>query len=480
MKKNKGEDILLAYLKECDHPFTLADFFKATGVRKTKKSETEFGELIQCTDYFVLHKRKFHPRHCFLQDIPFRIEPTAFEIREGILVPGHRMLPFHPFGFIMDGVTFKWKNSKIKPRTKSFKMEELQVYFRLMDLQKVPIQNIEAILEEGADLEIQVCDMASFYKKNNFQEGDSIIVKPLNFREGTFFLKYDPLENFETHILEIEKVNRKFLSVLRKVIDTNLVLPNVEKQLLYTYFYLRDDVVSIPGSSLETLLDQNLEISFASLPNGRTIFHFSNQDFEDIDAYPHFKDYLENGDEELDFGTIDGILQYLENNNNIVVVRALLLDLITDKKRFNYTKIENYLFEGLNKPYMPMESRKLFKFLVHEEYKELKKVFNPAFAYLPITTARKRVLDELLMISKFLRSLDSRRVRLEDLPKNDMMHLMELDRALTEVLDELEVSQLEEKDNSKEIHQVLKMVERMSYELPAIFNLIDAKVRKKS
>jgi hypothetical protein len=30
------------------------------------------------------------------EDIPIRIMPTTYEIQEGILIPGHRMLPFHP------------------------------------------------------------------------------------------------------------------------------------------------------------------------------------------------------------------------------------------------------------------------------------------------------------------------------------------------------------------------------------------------
>lgn len=474
---NEKQEIIFDYLGVIDHPFTLTELFKTTGLKKTKKNESEISGLLQVNDYFVCEKKSYYPRNSFLENIPIRIQPTEFEIERGILIPGHRLIPFHPIGKPMDDIAFRYNGSLLETEKKHFKMAEIQLFFSLMDLEKMPIINIEEILEENALLEIRTWNMTAFYEDHAFEAGDTVIAIPMDFQSGLFSIRYDSWDNYRTHIFEIKKKDRKFVDALKKVLGKKLEFPNVEKQLLYTYFSMKDEAWDRPGTALGPLLSENPEIRFSVLPNGRKIFHFADQDVEELNAYPDLTDYLDtNEDDAFEVETIDGILEYLNNNNNSVVVRALLLDQITEHVRFSYKKVENYLFAGLEKPYLPPELERNFKELVKEEYRELKEAFNPAYAFLPITTARKKVLEAALLISGFLRSLDSLRVRLEDLPKNDMMHLMELDRTLTDVLYNLEVSQLEEKNNSAEGHRILKMIDRVGRELPMVFDMIRSRI----
>lgn len=479
---NNRDDIIFEYLEEMDQAFTLTDLFKATGVKKTKKNETEISELIQAADHIVLDKKTFYPKSTFLQDVPFRIQPTEFEIKKRILIPGHRMLPFHPPGMFMGEMVFQYNGSPVKTKRMTLKMEEIQFYFCLMDLQKFPIINIEDILQDDADLEIEVCDLKSFYKQNEFKVGDTIIAKPIDFQAGFFSLRYDSSDNYQRHIFEIQKRDRLFMDTLKEVMQKELVFPNIEKQLLYTYFYLRREETpwTVPGTALGPLLAEEPDVRFSPLPNGRIVFHFAHQTVDDLDVYPDLPDYLEEieaEEEEFEFDTIDGILKFLNNNNDRVVVRALLLDQITEQNGFSYQKIEDYLFDGLEKPYMPPELRAVFKLLVKQEYEDLEEAFDPAYAFLPVTTTRKKILEASLLISKFLRSLDAQEVPLEALPKNEMMHLMELDRSLAEVLLTIETSQLEGENNNSDIRRIQKMVERVIPELPRIFDVICAKIR---
>jgi len=259
-----------------------------------------------------------------------------------------------------------------------------------------------------------------------------------------------------------------------------LVFPNVEKQLLYTYFLLSRGADAapwtIPGSALLALLKARGEIKASSLADGRILFHFAHQNVEDLKVNPDLNDFanmaLEELDEEPEFDTIDGILKYLGNNNDIVVVRALLLDQITAQKKFSYKAVEDYLFDGAPKPFMPPELRAPFKELVHDEFYEITASFDPAYAFLPITTARKKVLEAMLLISGFLRSLDAQGVQPDQLPQDDMMNLMELDRNLAEFLSAIEAAQLEGENNSAEVRRVLKMIDVALSQLPNVFDLI--------
>jgi hypothetical protein len=478
MINEKLGDLVYDYLETIDKPFKVTELLKAIGLEKTKQSEQEIHDMIQVTDYFVKEKNTFYPKHLFLKDVPIRIQPTEFETEKGILIPGYRMLPFHPFARYVDESTYLDGKTMVKTKTMGFTMPEILIYFSMMDLEKYPISNIEDILEHGAKLKIKVWDLKNFYKKNKFQPGDTIIVKPVEIQEGIFSIEYDSYDNYQRHIFEIGRIDREFLKTLKQVMKKDLAFPNVEKQLLYTYYFQRDKGFTTAGSALGPLLSEDPDIVFSPLPNGRTIFHFADQEIEDLAAFPKYEDYWEEEDnEEIDFDNIEGILRYIGNNNDLVVVHALLLDQIANQRRYNYKKIEDYLFDGLDEPYMPEELREHFKALVKQEHKELKKAFNPAYAFLPVTTAREKVLDAALLISRFLRSLDGMQVRLEDLPKQEMLQLSELDGALNNVLEELETSQLGERNDSGEMHRILKMVDRVTADLPVVFDVIRAKIR---
>jgi len=168
MKRN-DEEVLFDYLEGTEQPFTLAEVFEATGLKQTAKNETEIGNMIHGCDYFVLWENTFYPKTLFLKNFLIRMHPNEFELKEGIFVPGHRLLPFHPPWAFMGDIAFQYNGSPVKTRTRKFKIETIMPYFALMDFQKVPILNIEDMLDENADLEIEVCDLKSFYKKNNFQ-----------------------------------------------------------------------------------------------------------------------------------------------------------------------------------------------------------------------------------------------------------------------------------------------------------------------
>jgi hypothetical protein len=481
MDSEATQNIIFDYLQDVTSPFTLNDLFTHTRITRTSKIEEEIQKLILSVDEFVADDSSFYPKISFLRDIPIRIMPTEFEIKKGILIPGHRLLPFYPGHLALDEISFSFANNKtpIKSKTIDMKMADLHVYFNLMDLQRIPIINIEDLLEDGADLKIQVFNLRPFYKTYDFKFGDTFIARSADFSEGVFTLDYDSYENYEAHIFRIEKLDKQFMSTLKKVIKQDLFFPNVEKQLLYTYFYLKRNKNyqwDVPCTPVGPLLGKTRDVTFSPLPNGRTIFHFVDQSVDDLAVYPDFEDLLEGEDEEFDLDTIEGILRFLNNTNGLTIVRALVFDMVTEGKRFNYTDIENYLFDGLEKPYMPKEFRKRFKPLVQEEYNKVKRQFDLKYAFLPITTARKQILEEALEISRFLRSLDEAMVALDELPKNEMMHLMELDRAFNEILMELDQSQINGKCDSSEIHRVLKIVGKVSSELPQLFDVIRIKL----
>lgn len=472
------EDLVLDYLVEAVAPFTVRDLIKATGMKQTPENQEDINFILTSLPDFVEEDGVFYPKESFLSSVPFRIKPSEFEIQEGILIPGHRFIPFQPFALAQKDLLYVFNGQPLKTREIKLKAKHMIIYFSLLDFERMPIKNIEDILDDDSDLFVDAIEMREFYKQTNFVFGDSIIATTNLDDPGVFALSYDSWENTELRQFEIEKFNRFFKKTLEDVLQMDIDYPNLEKQLLYTYYYLDRKQYSIPGNAIAPLIIQSQEFTLSSLPDGRKILHFSDESPEDLGVYPNFSDLpVEMNDhDQPDLDSVEGVLQYLGNNNSLTVVRALILDQLASERRYSYKFIENYLFKGLEKPFMPDDLCEEFKKMIRLEYKEIKKKYNPESAFLPLTTVRKKILDVELQISEFLRYLDAAMILPEELPQDDMMRLMELDKTLHEVLVNLEVSQLSGEINITEIKKTLKLLDRLIPELPGRLNRIKSQL----
>lgn len=468
MEIKERNEKLYQYLGSIDRPFTLEDLFNKTGIIKNRHNESDLQQVLLFFDEFVEKEKMFYPKNTFLENIPFRISPSVYEIKNGILIPGHRFLPFQPTGTPVDYVSLSDNGVAIKTKKICLKKQQIASYFSLMDWQKLPILNIDDLFEEGADIFIQVFNLAKFYKTNNFKPEDTVIIRSLDFNKGLFSIEYCSNKDFQNNFFEIQRVDRLFMDSLRQVLNQDICFPNVEKQLLYTYFSLQQQQWKQPGTALDLLLHNNKDIVFTPLPNGRIIFHFASQDPEDLMGYPDINILPDLDEEDFDFDTIEGILHFLNNNNNLTIVRALLYDVIVNEQKFNYTEIENYLFDSLPISNFPREIRQQLKKMITSEYKKIKKTFNRKYAFLPITTARKKILEQCLYISRFLRSLDEKSVTIHNLPKHEMMTITELDGVFEGLLEKLENIQIEGRDDASEVHRLLKIIDKASEKIPEL------------
>lgn len=467
----KDKDLIYEYLTNIEKPFKLSDIFEETGVKRTKSMEKQLTSLMKDGHEFVAEDDIFYPKIYFLEQIPIRILPTEFEIQRNILILGHRIIPFQPIFESIDSVSLIYNGKKIETKEEKFKMDQIGIYFSLLDLEKMPIKNFNDILTPDSDLEIDVFHLEEFYAKNEFKFGDTIISRSADFKKGIFSIEHDSIENFKSSIFQTKFIDKLFLNKLKKVLELKLSFPSIEKQLLYTYYYIRDEDISIPGTPAGPLISTNKEVVFSALMNGVKVFHFENQNVNDLNVYPDFEDYVDEiKEEDYDLDTTDGILAYLGNNNRETVVRALIFDQLPDEG-YDYDKILDYLFYDLEYPYMPEELENKFKELVDSLHEEIKGIYKKYPPSLPVMTARKKILNILLEISKFLRSLDKFEIDVKNLPKDDMYSIIQMSNALEQAL----VLSEESGTNEKEIRAFLEMAKEAEKNMPEI--LVEIKKR---
>jgi len=275
------EEMIDQYLETVDTPFRLTDCFDKLELKKTKEIETEIHELIATSGEVVEDNDCFYPKVSFLRDFAIRITPTEFEIEKGILIPGHRLLPFLPFDILPDEAMFVYNDTVLEGKEVLLTVDQLYAYFALLDSDELPIIDAGPPVEGNYRASFIAFDLARFYKANQFEPGDSIILKMEDFINGFFSIHYDPVSSFKIHEEEIRTWDKLFLNTLKKVLRQNIEKSSLEKQLMYTYYYMSCSLSpgqkNIPGTEVGVLLRRTKEISYSELEDTGKIFHFGDQ-----------------------------------------------------------------------------------------------------------------------------------------------------------------------------------------------------------
>jgi hypothetical protein len=275
------EDMVDQYLEMVYKPFALADCLEYLGIPGTQANEIEIHELIITNGDIVFDKDRYYPKVHFLKDFAIRITPTEFEMENGLLIPGHRLLPFLPIYMMADEAKFFFKNRSLEIINISLSVYELDTYFGLIDTSELPIINAVPHPDGEHQVSLFAIDLSDFYQENNFDYDDSIILEPRDLSSGTFNVRCDPAANIQAHKKEIKTWDCFFIESLKKVLRKGIEINYLEKQILYTYFYMNQVMTrkqkKLPGTEVGVLLRRTREVTYSELYDTGKMLHFGDQ-----------------------------------------------------------------------------------------------------------------------------------------------------------------------------------------------------------
>jgi hypothetical protein len=288
LELDRDDDLFLEekidqYLDMAVRPFRLEDCLEKLNLKDTEENEEEVFELIETSGDVLLDMddELFYPKVYFLKDFAIRIMPSDYEIQKGILIPGHRLMPFLPAGILSDEVTLLYNNKAVNDKDIILTESQLYPYCDLLDSDEVPIIDAGTILDGENQFSLIVFDLSRFYRENHFAQGDSIILTMEDFLECVFHIHYDPIANITAHKKEIKAWDKLFIESLKRVFRANIENSYLEKQLMYTYFYmsrfLTQEQKEIPGTEVGVLLKQSKEIRFSDIEDTGKILHYADQ-----------------------------------------------------------------------------------------------------------------------------------------------------------------------------------------------------------
>ena len=288
------EDALYDFLENVTEPFTLDDicaFVRLVEPKRSNHLNAETASFIETRHMaFPMEGKKWISRRGAFENIRFVINPSRLEIANGILIPGHRCIPFANPALLPQEYRFRWKRNDIPVTTTESPPEDFYPFYTLYGEEYAPQyiardnpENEASFnsdpFEDPPEVSIHTLDMRNIYLESSFVPGDHFAVTTLNWKEGIFELeKIGKTEWTEAELnawlTVAEEGFRSSFSYLGPGSST-------EEQIAYAYWLGGERMRSLPAHTLEDFLYEITD-HIETVPYGiETRFWYAGKDIPD-------------------------------------------------------------------------------------------------------------------------------------------------------------------------------------------------------
>lgn len=349
-----------------DKPFIISDFLEQYVDEKEepelfdKLCEKFADHLDLLPEYGLSYEQDSH-KLCYYylpytyKGAKFCVKPTEDEIDRGILIPGHRFLPFINIEFTPSEPAVFEDHKQMPVKIEEISIEELKPA-----ISYYPMPMADYLIDDGNNKEVysdysdddlvflDVYDLTSFYKKHKFKYGDSIIFELKDYSKGVLNISY---KSAEEHLADMGTILR-WVALLEEglevSLDAFLFMAFSDDQLNFAYlaaheFLLKNPVIDIPGF---LQLSKNIHLIYL---NENAIFASEAQeelmtnDYPDFDLLmDHVNQVSQMDPDELD--TIDEILKFIGHDLIEDEVKAYMYDELY-RKGNSFETVWNRCFE---------------------------------------------------------------------------------------------------------------------------------------
>jgi hypothetical protein len=261
------EDALYDFLENVTEPFTLEDvtaFIRMIEPKRGGRLSMEVASLIDSRNIaFKLDSRHWVSRRGCFESVPFVISPTRLELVNGILIPGHRCVPFANPGLLPQEYSFYWKGTVVPSTTTEGPPEEFYPYYCIYGEEYAPQYvardnpgNESAFnsdpYEDPPEVSIGTLDMRNVYRESSFVPGDRFVVKTMDWKAGTFSLEKAGKDEWSQSELY------DWFEAAEGGFEDSFALfgpgTSTEEQIAYAYWYGGKRMRDVPAYALEDFL----------------------------------------------------------------------------------------------------------------------------------------------------------------------------------------------------------------------------------
>ena len=262
----KQEEALYNFLENTTTHFTLKNVVDYVRMQDSEWAENlpmEITAIFTSGDMaFRLDNRRWISRRGFFEDVPFIITPTKSELLNGILIPGHRCVPFANPSTMPHDYEFFWEDVQVPGTTTEGPPGEFYPYYSLFGEYAPQVvardnpENESAFnfdpYEDPPEVSIQTLDMRNIFREAAFVPGDRFVVRARDWKAGQFDLEKVGKDEWAKPDLEewAEAAENGFKGSFSRLGAGS----SMEEQIAFAYWYGDKRMRELPAYSLEEFL----------------------------------------------------------------------------------------------------------------------------------------------------------------------------------------------------------------------------------
>ena len=423
------------------------------------------------------------PAWAIFEDTTFLVKPQQWEIDDGILVPGHRFLPFHSFQLASPDLTLLMDNSEetsskasaaenasfvsTPRRTLGVPLSRAVIFYTLFGQEAlVPLIGMEDEMNarvdfqdaENALVRLSVFDMGDFYRNSAFVAGDYLECRTLDWEEGVFAGEHRRAADITPEVRD------NWRRAMEGAFDTMFQFVgrpmDIPAQLQYAYlfgFSQDEDTLADPGGTIGELLEADNTLRFISTgTNSSAIWH--SRETPDMQFDPETFTHVPEGIT----GDLGAILDDIGSSLTAGETEAFMRDALYHGHRKNHAVTR--AFSGTQITCAHEEQEQALHRELDKLWRRVSRTYVPAEDAL-MGPIRSRFLALYEKQLHWIRSLDARKMHPADLPMESMHEVGEFFGMITATVELLNHPEGGDRESLEGINEQLPMLESAGEEI---------------
>ena len=225
--------------------FTLAAIARALGAPRSEPLRRRLERFVG-SDMTFFHDQKWNciKRKAFFDQKKFIITPDEWEIKEGVLFPGHRFIPFVSEEIFPSETVLNFGQSAAATRKVTLPLGQIFHYHLLLGSEQIfdyliaedPANaHLARHASSGEAVSLEVFDLTEFYRRNDFALGDAIACQVTDYEQGIIQCSFLPADkrSFNARRSRVEALDEAIKTVWEEFKD----YPDIPEQLAWAEFY---------------------------------------------------------------------------------------------------------------------------------------------------------------------------------------------------------------------------------------------------
>jgi hypothetical protein len=291
------EDAMYEFLENARKPFTLKEITQAVRAVERAGGARLASQIVYLMQTYRLvfesEKNHYLSRRALFEKGRFVIQPTKSELQNGVLIPGHRCVPFANPALSPSKYEFYFNDKPCPASSSEGDPEDFYPYYIIFGEEYAPHyiagdnkENENAFtldpVEEPDEVSIRTFDLRALFRELQFTPGDCFVASIRDWKKGHFNLEFVKKGTWgENALLEWQKAAEKGFAESFEKIGAGY---SCEEQIAWAYFYGGEKMRSVPSYSLEDFLYQKTE-KIETVPFGiESRYWFAGKDILDFDG----------------------------------------------------------------------------------------------------------------------------------------------------------------------------------------------------